>query len=158
MAIKEYSYGIVPLCKLEGNWKVLLIQHSHAKYWGFPKGHAEVGETPKEAATRELFEETNLKVVRFFSQSSQEEHYQYTLHGQLIDKTVLFFTAEVGGDLQLQEEEVSKALWLNQEEALKKLTYPLDKSVCSNAFELIQRTSKINFNAELAKKSKEAQA
>ena len=88
MALKEYSYGIIPLQKQGDDWKVLLIQHSGARYWGFPKGHAELGESPKEAAVRELFEETSLKIVRFFSETPQEEHYQYTLRGELIFKTV----------------------------------------------------------------------
>lgn len=133
MAINEYSYGIVPLRKHGDEWKVLLIQHSHAKYWGFPKGHAEQGEAPKEAAIRELFEETNLQVVRFFSESSQEEHYQYTLRGQLINKTVHFFVAEVEGELRIQEEELSGAQWLSIHDAIHKLTFEIDKSVCQNA-------------------------
>lgn len=133
MAINEYSYGIVPLCKQGDEWKVLLIQHSHAKYWGFPKGHAEQGETPKEAAVRELLEETNLRVVRFFSEISQEEHYKYTLRGQLINKTVHFFVAEVAGELRIQEEELSGAMWLSIPDAIHHLTYEIDKSVCHNA-------------------------
>jgi bis(5'-nucleosidyl)-tetraphosphatase len=130
MSVREYSYGIVPLRKQGGQWQVLLIQHSRAKYWGFPKGHAEVGESPKETATRELKEETNLSVKHFLSDIGIEEHYMFTLRGQLINKTVCFFAAEVQGELQLQEEEVSGALWLDFEAALKKLTYPTDRKIC----------------------------
>lgn len=132
----EKSYGIVPLSKQEGQWKVFLIQHSRAKYWGFPKGHAEPGETPKEAAVRELFEETHLTVMRFLSESFQEEHYNYTLRGQLINKTVYVYVAEVQGDVQLQEEEVSAGIWLSFDEALMKLTFDIDKSICRHAFSL----------------------
>lgn len=137
MAINEYSYGIVPLCKHEGEWKVLLVQHGRAKYWGFPKGHAESRETPKEAAIRELLEETNLNVVRFISESPQEEHYQYKLQGQLIHKTVSFFVAEVEGELQLQKEELSDSQWLGMTAALNRLTHDIDRSVCLQAFDLI---------------------
>lgn len=118
------------------DWQILLIQHSRARYWGFPKGHAESGEAPKEAAIRELFEETNLTIVRFFSESSFEEHYNYTLSGQLINKTVHFFVAEVAGELKLQEEEVSGGQWFGLAEAINKLTYDIDKSICRNAIEL----------------------
>lgn len=133
MPINEYSYGIVPLQKQGDDWKVLLIQHSHAKYWGFPKGHPEQGETPKQTAERELLEETNFRVVRFFSESSQEEHYQYTLRGQLINKTVHFYVAEVEGELRIQEEELSGAEWLTIPDAIHKLTFEIDKSVLHNA-------------------------
>jgi bis(5'-nucleosidyl)-tetraphosphatase len=136
MAINERSYGIVPLRKQGNEWNVLLIQHSRALYWGFPKGHAEPGESPLEAANRELFEETHLKVVRFFSETPFEEHYNYKLHGQLINKTVSFFVAEVEGELLLQVEEVSGGEWFTVNEALQKLTYAIDKSVCRSAIDL----------------------
>jgi len=135
MSFKEYSYGIIPLQMQGDDWKVLLIQHERAKYWGFPKGHAEQGESPKEAAVRELREETNLEIVHFFSEFPQEEHYQYTFRGQLVFKTVSLFTAEVKGDLQLQEEEVSGGVWCTFEQALSKLTYEIDRDALRNSWE-----------------------
>ena len=56
----EESFGVVPVQKTENDWEVFLIQHIKGRYWGFPKGHAEAGETPIESAVRELKEETNL--------------------------------------------------------------------------------------------------
>ncbi|MDC7219789.1 MAG: NUDIX hydrolase N-terminal domain-containing protein [Spirochaetales bacterium] len=40
---------------------MLLIKRHDDKLWATPGGLIEVGETPKEAAERELFEETNIK-------------------------------------------------------------------------------------------------
>lgn len=137
MRLKEFSYGIIPLSKQGEEWKVLLVQHSRAKFWGFPKGHAEKNEAPKESAQRELFEETHLKVVRFLSEAVIEENYSYTLRGQLIDKTVYLFVAEVEGELELQEEEISGAEWFSFEKAQHKLTYDADKSACLAAAEYI---------------------
>lgn len=137
MGSVEHSYGIVPLSWREGQWKVLLIQHSHAKYWGLPKGHAEKDETPLQTAIRELFEETHLNIVRFFSESTLDEHYHYTVQHQLVHKKVVFFVAEVEGELQLQEEEVSGAQWLSFNEALLKLTYETDRSICRKALSFI---------------------
>lgn len=129
----EFSYGIVPL-KREGNkWMVLLIHHSSAHFWGFPKGHAEKGELPRDAAIRELKEETNLDVVQFFSDSMIEERYHFTFRGKLINKTVGYFIAEVGGDLLLQDEEVSGSKWVPLNEAADHLTYDTDKAVLSTA-------------------------
>lgn len=137
MSLREYSYGIVPLRKKGRQWQVLLIQHGRAKYWGFPKGHAEVGESPQKAAVRELLEETNLSVVRFFSESGIKRHYIYKLRGQIMNKTVWFFPAEVEGELQLQVQEVSDGIWLSFEEAVKKLTYPIDREICLYAAKLV---------------------
>jgi len=51
----------------EDNKKVLLVKHSQLAQnpegiYGLPAGQIELGESPKEAATRELFQETGLKV------------------------------------------------------------------------------------------------
>lgn len=46
------------------NDRVLLVQEAkgpHASRWGFPKGHVDQGESPEEAALRELDEESGLK-------------------------------------------------------------------------------------------------
>jgi bis(5'-nucleosidyl)-tetraphosphatase len=132
MSLKEYSYGIIPLSKHGHQWKVLLVQHGSAKYWGFPKGHPESGETPKESAARELFEETHLTIIRFLSDTPVEEHYNYTLRGQFISKTVYLFAAEVEGELKLQEEEIGDAQWFSLEEAQRKLTYEADRSALAS--------------------------
>ena len=45
------------------NDRVLLVQEAkgpHASRWGFPKGHVDQGESPEEAALRELSEESGL--------------------------------------------------------------------------------------------------
>lgn len=131
--IRDYSYGIVPLQKQKGIWQVLLIQHSSAGYWGFPKGHADQGELPQATAIRELKEETNLHIVKFLSDHMIEERYQFTHSGNVIDKTVGYFVAEVAGELILQELEVSGGMWLSIDDALVQLTYSTDKEVLMSA-------------------------
>ena len=43
--------------------KVLLIHHRKLQKWLPPGGHMDPNETPAEAACREAFEETGLKIV-----------------------------------------------------------------------------------------------
>lgn len=133
----ETSYGIVPLNKNGGKWLVLLIQHSSSRYWGFPKGHAENNESPQEAATRELKEETNLDVVRLLSEDFFEEHYRFTFKGHLVDKTVFYFVAEVRGQVELQQQEVSDYKWVPLNEAEAHLTYATDQAVLRSAITLL---------------------
>lgn len=140
MSSKDYAYGILPLKKIRGEWHILLVQHGRSKYWGFPKGHSEKKESPREAAIRELFEETQLKVSRFLSENTFKEHYFFYLQGKLISKTVEFFPAEVVGEVKLQEEELSGHMWLQPDQALSKLTYEGDKGIMQQLITFLQYT------------------
>lgn len=121
--IKVESFGIVPFLNEKGTWKVLLILHQKGNHWGFPKGKANPGETPLEAASRELNEETGLIVTRILRDHPLTEQYQFRRKKQLIVKTVQYFSALVQGDLKLQEEEIREAKWVTIPEALQQLTF-----------------------------------
>lgn len=52
-------------CLVEKDGKLLMVQEAKKKWygmWNFPSGHVEDNETIKEAAIREVFEETGCKV------------------------------------------------------------------------------------------------
>lgn len=121
--IKVESFGIIPFLNEKGTWKVLLILHREGNHWGFPKGKANSGETPLDAATRELKEETGLIVSDILRPRAFTEQYQFRRKKQLITKTVQYFPALVQGELHLQEEEIREAKWLTIPDALKQLTF-----------------------------------
>ena len=126
---KEESFGIIPLRKKDGLWEVFLIQLKHGRYWGFPKGHPEEGETPKETALRELKEETNLDVVRYLHGAHLNEQYQFTLERRRIFKRVQYYVAEVSGEVILQQKEVQKGIWVPFPHSIDKVTHPEGKSI-----------------------------
>jgi bis(5'-nucleosidyl)-tetraphosphatase len=121
--IKVESFGIVPLQKEQGVWKVLVILHSEGNHWGFPKGRADPNETPLESATRELKEETGLTVEDVLLDKPLSEQYQFMRKREFVVKTVQYFPAIVSGDLKLQQEEIRDAKWLTPQEALKQLSF-----------------------------------
>jgi 8-oxo-dGTP pyrophosphatase MutT (NUDIX family) len=123
----EKSFGIVPLKRHNNIWKVFLVQHSKALFWGYPKGHAEGEETPLASATRELKEETALEIKRLLRDVPFEEHYCFTMKGEKVFKTVQLFAAEVCGSVQLQATEILAGKWLPLSEAATVLTYPTDR-------------------------------
>ena len=143
----EHSYGIIPVQR-SGNqrsgkrWKVLLIQHASAGYWGFPKGHAQAGESPLEAAARELFEETGLTIQAVLSDKPYEQHYMFKQREVLISKAVSYFLAEVVGSPILQLEEVSAFQWVELDCAVEVLTYKTDQSVCLEAAAALSKVIK----------------
>ncbi len=59
----HYSAGVVPVRRVPGGWRLLLLRSFHN--WDFPKGGIEAGETPLQAALRETLEEAALDDLRF---------------------------------------------------------------------------------------------
>ena len=134
---RDESFGIVPLMYRDGRWEVFLIQHRHGRYWGFPKGHAENEEKPKEAAERELKEETNLEVVRYLQAEPLMEQYQFTLDGRRIAKRVFYFIAEVSGSVELQKKEIQDGIWVPLLEAHEKVTHQEGKAILSQVIKIL---------------------
>lgn len=63
MRAKILSAGVIPVRRVEGQWLYLLLRAY--QYWDFPKGKTEAGETPLQAALREVKEETGLERLDF---------------------------------------------------------------------------------------------
>ena len=64
--LKHYKYVVV---LSEYNEKILLSRHKERKTWETQGGHIENGETPLEAAERELFEESgavDFEIIPFY--------------------------------------------------------------------------------------------
>lgn len=137
---QEQSFGIVPLEEVQGKWRVFLVQHRTALHWGFPKGHANDGETDKDAAIRELLEETGLKVGRFLTQSPIVESYQCEKHEQTVDKTVSYYPAIVQGIAVLQYEEIAMGKWFSLEEASSQITFEESRRVLKEVVEILNGT------------------
>lgn len=132
----EQAYGVIPCQKRGDAWHFFLVHHQ-AGHWAFPKGRPEVGESHKETAERELFEECGLKVVRYLHKEPLQEHYTLQRDGVERAKTVTYFLAEVDGEVALQAEEIAAGEWLSPEEALKRLTFPEARSLCQRAHALL---------------------
>lgn len=138
MSTTDQSFGIVPLSNQKGEWEVFLIRHKHGHYWGFPKGHAEQGETQLDAATRELKEETNLEIVRLLQQEPLVEEYNFIFEGRRIYKRVYYFIAEVAGAVALQQKEISGGLWLSMSAAMAKLTHREGKAILAQVAKTLE--------------------
>jgi 8-oxo-dGTP pyrophosphatase MutT (NUDIX family) len=129
----EFSSGGIVF---KGNLFLLVensrMKNPEEKWWGFPKGHLEAGESNEEAAIREVEEETGIKskIIQKIGRSK----YTLTKNGEKIFKVVTIYLMQyISGDLNPQMEEVSNAIWLSYEDALKKLTYPGDKELLKKA-------------------------
>lgn len=129
-SVNEFSYGVIPLKHIEGVWHVLLVQHSHGDHWGFPKGHANPGESPKETAARELKEETGLHIKSYINEEAVKENYHIIRNYGRLLKQVAYYIAEVDGEFSLQYEEVKNGKWVPLSEAHHHVTFQESKNIC----------------------------
>ncbi len=72
----EKSCGIV-VFREELPERLYLLLHYEEGHWDFPKGHIEAGETEKEAAFREVYEETGIPEPDFELMMGFRERIEY---------------------------------------------------------------------------------
>jgi ADP-ribose pyrophosphatase YjhB (NUDIX family) len=96
--------------------------------WSLPKGHIEEGETPEQAAMREVAEETGIHSS--IERSLGVIDFWFMAGGKRIHKTVHHFLfSETGGVLAPQESEVDEVAWFPLGEIVEKLAYPDEKKL-----------------------------
>lgn len=103
-----------------------------------PKGHVDAGETPLQAAIREVREEAGVVVEHLADLG--EVRYWYTRKGQRIAKAVQFFLFDyLEGDIADHDEEVQEARWMPLGQAQQELSYPGEREMISRAIALLAR-------------------
>ncbi len=102
------------------------------KVLALPKGHVDPGETPPQAAQREVREEAGVDTT--LVDELGEVRYWYQRDGRKIAKLVTFFLFEyTGGDVADHDNEVEEARWIPLEEALHTLTYKGEREMVQRA-------------------------
>jgi 8-oxo-dGTP pyrophosphatase MutT (NUDIX family) len=113
--------------------KFLLLKKKLSGNWEAPKGRREKKETEHQAARREVFEETQLKNLRFFPRFRATNKYSIFHQGNKIPKEDIFFLAEsTEGDVVLSDEHIEFE-WLNFEESIERIKFKNLKTVLIKA-------------------------
>ena len=103
--------------------------------WSLPKGHIEEGETPEQAAIREVAEETG--ITSSITKSLGVIDFWFMAGGKRIHKTVHHFMfTEVSGVLTPQVTEVDEVSWFPLAEIVDRLAYPDEKKLIARSGEL----------------------
>lgn len=125
--------------------KVVLVEQ-HGNSWSFPKGGIEEGESPLEAARREIAEETGLEALTLIEELGTYTRFSLALDGSGEDRArgerprtfFLFTTAEER--LCPEDGEVTQAKWVTLEEAQALLTHPKDKEFLASVADRVRAT------------------
>lgn len=111
------AYIIDPVTK-----KILLVKHKDYDRWTQPGGHIEEGEIPEEAAVRETYEETGIKIKILGEHFPREEDYIRPLgiqrnrfdNGTFID--IIYPAVPIRDMEPKMNEESSSIRWFSREE------------------------------------------
>jgi 8-oxo-dGTP pyrophosphatase MutT (NUDIX family) len=99
---------------------------------GLPKGHPDGDETPEDAATREVAEETG--VTAELIEPLGETNYTYERKRRRVAKRVVFFLFKYrSGDVADHDHEIEDARWMPLEEAARSLTYAGERAIVDRA-------------------------
>ncbi len=133
VTIKERSAGTV----VYNDGKFLLL-HYIAGHWDFPKGHLEKGETEKDAAVRELKEETGIEDAYFVKGFEERISYFFRRGQDLVQKEVTFFLVETKiMKIKLSSKEHKAFAWVGCTEAMQRTTFKNAKELILKANEFL---------------------
>jgi 8-oxo-dGTP pyrophosphatase MutT (NUDIX family) len=118
----------------------LLLNYT-AGHWDFPKGNIEHGEQEKEAATREIREETGITDVEYLEGFRMKIDYRYRHGKRLVHKEVLLFLARTKTKQVVISHEHIGFAWKKYENAMEQLTYRNAKNLLQAARDFLRQQS-----------------
>ena len=142
--IEEFSAGAIIFRRKDGKKEFLLIYSKRNNIWGFPKGHIESGEEEKDAALREIREETGLTRLRFISDFREEDIYpaistRGEFRGREITKHSIYFLCETDEEkITVDGREISEFSWLPFSEAKTLLSFGSQKILLERAYSFLR--------------------
>jgi 8-oxo-dGTP pyrophosphatase MutT (NUDIX family) len=106
-----------------------------------PKGHIDPGESPLQAAEREVREETGVLAEPVHELG--EARYWYRRDGQTIPKSVSFYLfSYLDGDTADHDDEVEEARWMPLKEAQDELSHAAEREMVARAIAFLEAERK----------------
>ena len=129
--IREFSSGGLVIRNMRGRPHLAVVRVRN-EILALPKGHPEKGESMKEAALREVREETGL--TGEIEEKLGDVRYWYARGGERVFKVVSFYLLRyLSGRIADHDHEVEEALWIPLDEAPKRLAYGGEREMARTA-------------------------
>jgi 8-oxo-dGTP pyrophosphatase MutT (NUDIX family) len=144
---REFSAGGVLVRRLRGSYVLAAIRPGgRARVWALPKGNVGSGESPDEAALREVAEETGVE-ARLLGKLG-DVRYTYTWDGERVFKIVSFYLmayrrGRLGQVPPEHAHEVAEARWLPLDEASRLLSYKGEREMAELALARVRERGRL---------------
>lgn len=122
----------------------VVIVNQNNNSWSLPKGHVERGEEPKDAAIREIWEETGIPMekLNFLAPLGFYERMRIKLNSDDADelRTITMYLFRTDHEkLNPHDARNPEARWVNIKDVTALLTHPKDKEFFQKSIPLIEK-------------------
>jgi 8-oxo-dGTP pyrophosphatase MutT (NUDIX family) len=124
--------GCIVFCDDGEKKRYLIVSSSSGEHWVLPKGHIEKGESPQQAALRELGEEAGV-LGEILQPLAIRAHYKKSGEQTLVH----YFLAKMVGTVKPKEERTIR--WEKKKAALKLLSFESARAAFQEALQAIEK-------------------
>ena len=139
--VHQHSAGGVAYRPVGEDFEIALIRTAEEGRWQLPKGIVDPGETPEQAAVREVREEAGIDCEIQDPIETIEYWFVASYDGprkRYHKKVSFFLMTYVSGDVADHDHEVTEARWVLTDDALSMLSFENERAVVEKALGMMR--------------------